>query len=1103
MDSPTRLMTVILLVECTYRQTRTLSVGCVHDAGQRPEWAIRLIYPREVMRPPAGARALPDADEVRHRRSGLPGLEHTPDPPSLDSRSTCINIPTIASESLSTPARMTIYDGVYKMPPVGRDPPRDLGRPTPRLLLRSLLLAMLASFLAGALLVARFTYARQQLPRVQQNRSAYADSPSRNVSSCPGYELSGLRETDTGLTAHLNLAGPACNAFGHDVANLTLEVTYDTQTRLHVNIDNTAQSQFTIPPSVIELAPGSKDTSLKSSSDLVFNYEPSPFAFWITRRSEPDAQPLFDTRASSLPSTPIPPVIEDDNSTALDGFPLVFEDQYLQLTSALPLGANIYGLGEVIASSGFRRDVGTNGGNGSIQTMWARDIADPVDENMYGSHPVYLEHRYNESTNRAQSHGVFHFSAAGSDTLLLTPPSSPVSLIQYRALGGTLDLYFFAGPSPQSVIEQYGALVGLPTWQPYWGLGFHLCRWGYTTVNETRAQVENMRAAGIPLEVMWNDIDLYHAYRDFTADPVSFPPDEVREFIRELASNNQHYIPIVDAAVAHKVNDTDVYDPYTRGTELDVWVKNPDGSQYVGQVWPGYTVFPDWFANHTAAFWAEALKNWTDLGVEFSGIWLDMNEASSFCVGSCGSSADLSNTSTPFILPGKPGNPVTGYPEGYDPIVSGPSGNITVNGTSTLRKRGIGAGNQIHVDLNDPPYAIHNGAGDLSQKTIAPNATHAGGYAELDVHNLWGLMEEAATHRALLALRPRQRPFLISRSTAPSSGHWTGHWLGDNFSKWAYMHYSIQGVLQFQLFQVPMVGPDTCGFNDNADEELCNRWMQLGAFMPFYRNHNVLGAISQEPYRWESVANASRTAISVRYSLLPYWYTLFANSSLHGTPPVRALFFEFPDEAELFGVDQQFLIGRDILVTPVLNPNATTVDGIFPGRGAVTWRDWYTHEAVNASGTGTNTTTLTLAAPLGHINVHVRDGAALLLHAQPGYTTAETRARPFALLVSQAADGGAFGTAYVDDGESVSPTPSRTLAFKACKGKLDIEGKGGYKIEQKLETVTVLGVGATKPTEVKVNGAAVDNWEFDEGVQRLIIRQVGIDLNRGASLTWA
>ena len=140
--------------------------------------------------------------------------------------------------------------------------------------------------------------------------------------------------------------------------------------------------QFTIPRDIVALS-GSEDIpGLKAESDLEFNYESQPFAFWITRRSEPDAVPLFDTRLASLPAAPIPPVMPGDNSTALDGFPLVFEDQYLQLTSALPLGANIYGLGEILASSGFRRDVGTGGGVGTIQTMWARDSPDPVDENV-------------------------------------------------------------------------------------------------------------------------------------------------------------------------------------------------------------------------------------------------------------------------------------------------------------------------------------------------------------------------------------------------------------------------------------------------------------------------------------------------------------------------------------------------------------------------------------------------------------------------------------------------------------------------------------------------------------------------------------------------
>ncbi|KAI0354750.1 hypothetical protein OH77DRAFT_1548060 [Trametes cingulata] len=907
-----------------------------------------------------------------------------------------------------------------------------------------------------------------------------SDDFSRNVSSCPGYSLTSLRETSTGIAARLRLAGAACNAFGHDVVDLTLEVTYDTETsghRLHVNIYDTARSQFTIPTSVIQLASGSDDPSLKERSDLVFNYDASPIAFWITRRSQPDDLPLFDTRQSSLPPTPIPPVIPGDDSTALDGFPLIFEDQYLQLASALPRGANISGLGEVVASSGFRRDIGTDGGPGNIQTTWTRGASDPIDQNMYGTHPFYLEHRYTEHTGRSQSHGMLHFSAAGSDIMLLTPPSSPVSLIEYRAIGGTLDFYFFSGPSPQKVIEQYGDLIGLPTWQPYWAFGFHLCRWGYKTVNETNAQVEAMRAAGIPLETMWNDIDLYQAARDFTTDPVSYPPEEVREFIRGLVVHHQHYIPIVDAATPHVENDTDLA-PSCEYREVpgwlmhnswplfrDVWIKNPDGSEYIGSGRPGYQVYPDWFAENSSTYWEETLRNWSQLGVEFSGLWLDLNEAVSQCIGSCGSAIGL---------------PEASVQAGLDQL-------------------GQGAGGQEGVDLNTPPYAIHNGDGLLANKTIATNATHAGGYVELDVHNLWGLMEEKTTHLTLLTLQPDKRPFLISRSTFPSSGRWTGHWLGDNFSQWAYLYYSIQGVLQFQLFQIPMVGADTCGFNGNTTEELCNRWMQLSAFMPFYRNHNVMGALPQEPYRWESVAEASRKAMRVRYSMLPYWYTLFANASLHGTPPVRALFFEFPDEPELFSVDQQFLVGRDILVTPVLEPNATTVSGIFPGRGRVVWRDWYTHEVVNTS-SGTNTT---LSAPLGHINVHVRGGSAILRHAQPAYTTTETRAGPYSLLVSQAENGYAFGSAYIDDGESLPPTANTTVKFEARKGKVSGHAKGAFKIVQRLESIMVLGASSRRPRVVEINGEATDGWEYDQMVERLVVRDVHLDLNRDWALTWA
>ena len=162
-----------------------------------------------------------------------------------------------------------------------------------------------------------------------------------------------------------------------------------------MNIFDTAKSQFTIPSSVISLSPPSQTQTHSrthsihtNNSHLVINFDTSPFAFWITRRTDasqsPDtsALPLFDTRISSLPKTPVSSVNANGTLVDLEGFPLVFEDQYLQVASALPKGTNIYGLGEILSSSGFRRDIGEREGEGTIQAVWARDEASPIDQNM-------------------------------------------------------------------------------------------------------------------------------------------------------------------------------------------------------------------------------------------------------------------------------------------------------------------------------------------------------------------------------------------------------------------------------------------------------------------------------------------------------------------------------------------------------------------------------------------------------------------------------------------------------------------------------------------------------------------------------------------------
>ncbi|KZP29132.1 glycoside hydrolase family 31 protein [Athelia psychrophila] len=921
---------------------------------------------------------------------------------------------------------------------------------------------------------------------------------SLNTTSCPGYTVGKVDKSSTGLTASLYLAGPACNAFGTDLANLTVQVTYEQQERLRVHIYDTAKKQWQAPESLVPRPTPSKNSKLPSSADLEFNYQNAPFAFWITRRQGGDV--LFDTRPANIPTYAAPYDSSD----------------YLQIATALQANDSIFGLGEYISSSGFRRN-----SSYTMQTMWSRDIGDPIDGNLYGNHPVALVHRLNGTT--ASTHAVLMLSTNGMDVVIRD------DVLQYRINGGTLDMYFYSGvtagkgaSSPTTAIAQYVSSIGTPTLPPYWAFGFHLCRWGYQTSAELIANVAAMRAANVPLETQWTDIDIYDALRDFTVSNSSHPG--MLDFIDSLHKNNQHFISILDAAIPLTTNASDVYAPVTTGTELGVFLKNPSGDDYIGEVWPGACKFPDFLAPNTQDWWTASLEAWQKI-LPYDGLWLDMNEPSSFCDGSCNTGVDAQT-----VVTTQAAVPVVGdWPEGYNYNISGTSGNFSVNGTTTfnaslnsavtrrsfmLESRELDASNTTlnttglnGGDPNNPPYAIHNdlsssaelyvdnGYSALSHGTVATNATSHGGLM-YNLHNTWGYQEEVATYASMLKIRPNERPFLISRSTFLGAGRVTGHWTGDNFSKWLYLRQIVQGALQFALYGIPMTGSDTCGFNGNSDEELCNRWMQAAAFLPFFRNHNTLGAIGQEPYRWDSVADASRIAIGARYALLPFIYTQLATASRDGTPPTRALFYEFPTQPELFGVDQQWLIGDSVLVTPVMEVNTSSVQGYFPGNDG--WRSWFTHEALNST-----SGLVTIQAPLSTIPVHVRGGSVLLLHSTPSYTTEETKSKPFALLVFLSeATTSATGSAIIDDGISLSKS-SLDVAFTASKGSVKgTVSTSSYKSTQPLSNITVLGVSA-KPSTVKVGGKAVKGFTYESGLQRLNVTGLAIALHEPWQVTWA
>lgn len=157
----------------------------------------------------------------------------------------------------------------------------------------------------------------------------------------------------------------------------------------------------------------------------------------------------------------------------------------------------------------------------------------------------------------------------------------PFDAFLLRIIGGIVDLYIFMGPTPEEVIRQYHEVIGRPALPPYWSLGLHQSRWGYPNLEALQSVVANYSAAGLPLEVIWSDIDYMHTrFRNAEFDPLRFPVTEMSAFVKELKSNGQHWVPIIDAGIAASSG----YQVYEDGSRDGVWIQDHTGEPYVGQV---------------------------------------------------------------------------------------------------------------------------------------------------------------------------------------------------------------------------------------------------------------------------------------------------------------------------------------------------------------------------------------------------------------------------------------------------------------------------------------------------------------------------------------
>lgn len=859
------------------------------------------------------------------------------------------------------------------------------------------------------------------------------------------YKLTDMKLTDDGYSGTLQMSSTDDT---DSISTLALTVLFENEDIAHVKITDANSKRWEVPTSIIPR--DSLDSRESETNNYKFTYSEDPFSFEIVRVA--DGRSIFK----------------------LDSNSFIFKDQYISFTTEISSTAKTFGIGE---STRLTHALTA----GSTYTLWAADIpALAKDSNLYGSYPYYLQ------MVDGAAHGVMLMNSNGMDVII----NDDSTAITFNVIGGIIDLYFFTGSSPTDVVSQYTQVVGKPMMMPYWSLGFHNCKYGYTSVYQVEEVVANYSAAGIPLDTQWMDIDYMQEYRDFTWDSKNFPESTVSDFVDKLHQNGQHFVPIIDPGIMVYNN----YDAYDEGMKKDLFVKDINGDNYLGQVWPGPVYFPDFLHPDTNDYWADQIEQ-VYKGVKIDGLWIDMNEVSNFC-NEDGMGQACANTQ-----PG--GCPSPGASQTDCCLVC-----TTLDSTNKY----------------DFPqqYAIHNkqSQGLLSSKTMAMSAKHYGDVQEYDAHNLYGLTEQIATNYALTKSRGK-RPFLLSRSSFLSTGAHSAKWTGDNGATWDDLKSSIISIMDFNIFGVPMIGADICGFIYTTTEELCARWIEVGAFYPFSRDHNAIGEEPQELYLWDSVAQASKNALGMRYQLLPYMYTLFYKANTLGSTVINPLWMTFPSDPNSLNIYEQFMIGESIMISPVLYEGVTSVNAYFPPAL------WYSYslelmqkDAVPITLIDTSSSTdggyKTLVTPLTSVNVHVKGGSILPLQ-KAAMTTTESRKTPFTLLAALCSKDMAKGSLFWDDGEQIKLDKYLSISYmtQIADGKgtftstVDTNTFGDSADDLSVQTIKVMGRAATlssKPTKATLNGKDLSLSQIAlnvyEDVSVLSFKNLELGLGDAIDLAW-
>lgn len=301
-------------------------------------------------------------------------------------------------------------------------------------------------------------------------------------------------------------------------------------------------------------------------------------------------------------------------------------------------------------------------------------------------------------------------------------------------------------------------------------------------------------------------------------------------------------------------------------------------------------------------------------------------------------------------------------------------------------------------------------------------------------HNLYAALEARAGFEGLQRARPHRRPWLLSRSGWAGMQRYSWTWSGDCESDWWTLAQSVRIALSMGLTGMPYSGPDIGGFGGSPSAELYTRWFQAAAFLPFFRTHCAVFAPRREPWVFgEPTLAIVRRFLKLRYRLMPTWYTLAYEASQSGAPLVRPLFYEWPDQANLGAVEDQFLLGTCLLVAPVVAEGASRRSVVLPpGR----WFDFWSDELFEGD------QEVSVPVTLERIPLFVRDGALLVMEEQ-GQLVCHGWLSSLESVV-----GAVGGGLYLDDGDGYGATRLESLAFDVRGGDVcvvrQVQGDSNY-----------------------------------------------------------